>query len=120
MHNTSEERGDVMGQITIIVSDQKYTLACRDGEEERLSSLAQYVNSKAENLTENLGKIGESHVLLMSALLIADELHEARDQLSETDGAAIIGDPKHAKKLLALLDSAADTVEGIAKALEPA
>jgi cell division protein ZapA len=54
-------------------------LSCGDGEEERLLELASHVRSKVEQLNEEFGRIGEGHALLMSAILIADELWDERD-----------------------------------------
>lgn len=107
-----------MGQITINVNDQKFTLSCRDGEEERLASLAQYVNSKAVSLTQTLGQIGETHLLLMSALLIADELQDNRERLSECEARSATGDPKAPERLTAVFARAASDIEGIAAKLE--
>ncbi len=100
-----------MGQITISVHDQKYTLACRDGEEERLKALADYVSGKAKSLAASLGQVGDTRLLLMSALLIADELAECRD------GVLI---PPDEEKALSLLYHAASEIEGIAATLESA
>ena len=100
-----------MGQITISVHDQKYTLACRDGEEERLKSLADYVSGKAKTLAANLGQVGESRLLLMSALLIADELSECRE--------GVLMEPDE-EKAISMLNHAASEIEGIAAELESA
>ncbi len=68
-----------MGQVTVTVYGQSYKLACKDGEEARLEALASYVDAKVNTLQQSLGSVGESRLFLMSALLLADELMEARD-----------------------------------------
>lgn len=68
-----------MGQITIRVADRDYTLACRDGEEARLTGLSQYLDKRAQELTRALGQLSEPRALLMTALLTADELFDLRD-----------------------------------------
>lgn len=70
-----------MGQISVEVNHNSYTLACRDGEEERLEELARYVANKAASLSERVGQVGEARLLLMVSILLADELRDARDQL---------------------------------------
>jgi cell division protein ZapA len=67
-----------MGQVVLTLNGRVYRLACGDGEEERLQALAAYVREKVDALTADLGQIGEARLMLMSALLIADELFEAR------------------------------------------
>ena len=102
-----------MGEISITVSGQRFNLACRDGEEKRLTPLAEYVNSKAKTLIDNLGHVGESRLLLMSALLIADELDECRETTAKgPSGAADL------ERLIKMIDKTSEAVEGIAERLE--
>ncbi len=68
-----------MGQITVTVGERTYSLGCRDGEEERLRSLAEHLNSKTETLKTALGSVSETRMLLMAGLLMADEVFEMRD-----------------------------------------
>jgi cell division protein ZapA len=67
-----------LGQISIKIQNRTYRLSCGDGEEQRLLQLAEHVRAKAEQLTAEFGRISEQHMLLMSALLIADELMDER------------------------------------------
>jgi cell division protein ZapA len=68
-----------MGQIALTLNGRTYRLACGDGEEEeRLQALARHVEEKVDSLSAELGQIGEARLFMMSALLIADELFEAR------------------------------------------
>ena len=76
-----------MGQVTITLNGRAYRLSCGDGEEERLHKLADHVREKIEKLISEFGQIGDDRLMLMSALLITDELLEAREVL-EDSGAA--------------------------------
>lgn len=69
-----------MGQISVSVNKQTYTLACRDGEESRLTELCEKVNGLASDLAGRLGAVGEARLLLMVSLLLADELRDLREQ----------------------------------------
>lgn len=60
------------------VAGRSYALACRDGDEARVLELAADISTRAENLTRSLGAMSEGRLLLMSALMIADELHDVR------------------------------------------
>lgn len=68
-----------MGQVTVEVNAQQYKLACRDGEEERLTALARYVDDRVNQLAGSLGNVGDARLLLMASLIIADELLETRE-----------------------------------------
>ena len=68
-----------MGQVTVTFNNQDHHLACQDGGEERLKMLADYINQRASSLIEHLGSTGDTRLLLMTAIMIADELHELND-----------------------------------------
>lgn len=70
--------GSDLGQISIEIQNRTYRLSCGDGEEERLVELAEHVRAKADQLIADFGRIGEEHMLLMSAILVADELWDER------------------------------------------
>lgn len=93
-----------MGQVALSLNGRTYRLACGAGEEERLKLLATYVKEKLEKLSGEFGQIGEARLMLMGAILIADELLDAR---AERDAAA-----EAAADLLEILGekSAPDTV----------
>lgn len=67
-----------MGQISIKIQNRTYRLTCGDGEEPRLLQLAEYVRVKAQQLVDEHGRISDEHLMLMSAILIADELWDER------------------------------------------
>jgi len=81
-----------MGQVTVTLNGCAYRLGCGDGEEERVISLASHVRSKLDGLVQQFGQAGNDRLLLISALLIADELQQARAHAlgiqSEPPGAA--------------------------------
>lgn len=74
-----------MGQVAIIINDRAYRLACDEGEEDRLVELATYVKAKVEQLTSEIGHAGDERLMLMAALMIADELWDARATASEPE-----------------------------------
>jgi cell division protein ZapA len=66
-----------MGQVAIAVNGRSYRFECGDGEEARLQELAAYVKSRMDGIKREHGSIGEDRLLLMTALLIADDLWDA-------------------------------------------
>jgi cell division protein ZapA len=67
-----------MGQVSITLNDRTYRLVCDDGEEDHLADLARMVKAKIETLRADVGHVGDERLMLMAALLIADDLVEAR------------------------------------------
>ena len=77
-----------MGQVSVTLHDRIYRLVCDDGEEDRLVELATYVKSKVDHLTREIGYVGDERLMLMAALMIADELWDARSA-SASSGAEL-------------------------------
>lgn len=77
-----------MGQISVTIQNRTYRLSCDDGEEERLAELAAHVRAKADGLVAEHGRIGDEHLMLMSAILVADELWDLRAAPSKASTAA--------------------------------
>ena len=69
-----------MSQVSVTIDGRKYRLACNEGEEARLESLAGLIDDKIGEMRASFGEIGDQRLVIMAALTIADSLAEARDQ----------------------------------------
>jgi cell division protein ZapA len=67
-----------MAEVSIEVGGRRYDVACRDGEEPQLRRVALLVDQKAEQARSAVGNANESRLLLLAALLLADELNDVR------------------------------------------
>ncbi|WP_426163748.1 cell division protein ZapA [Sandarakinorhabdus sp. DWP1-3-1] len=103
-----------MGQVIVDIGGRSYPLSCRDGDEAHLAELAAGIATKADGLTRSLGAMSESRLLLMAALMVADELYDMRRGGPITPSSAVGLDPELAERLLGL----ADRAEKLADALE--
>ena len=74
-----------MGQVAVTINGRMYRLACREGEEERLRELAEHVAERVEGLIAEHGQVGDTQMVLMAAILISDELWDARERLADRD-----------------------------------
>ena len=72
-----------MAQVQIEVGGRRYQVACRDGGEERLLQIGRLVDARAADVSRAIGKGDEARELLTTALLLADELDEARSVVTE-------------------------------------
>ncbi|MDR3500006.1 MAG: cell division protein ZapA [Parvibaculum sp.] len=119
-----------MGQVTVLINDRAYTVACGDGEEDHLKDLAAHINRHVSELSRDVGQVGETRLLLMASLMVADELAEAQqkvhileadiEQLTQTRIAALERS-REAEDLLAdVLDNAARRIEDIARRVDAA
>ncbi|MEQ8392782.1 MAG: cell division protein ZapA [Thalassospira sp.] len=71
-----------MAQVSIRINGRSYDIACDDGQEERIHALASYVDERVREISDSVGQIGEQRLLVMTSLLIADELSNAHEQLA--------------------------------------
>lgn len=80
---TRKPREDAMGQVTITVDGRSFKLECRDGEEARVRQLAAFVEAHLLEIKSGARQASHERLLLMSALMIADELMEMREELEQ-------------------------------------
>jgi cell division protein ZapA len=67
-----------MATVDIEVAGRRYNVACRDGEETHLHSVAAMVDQRARDAAQTLGSLTETRQLLFAALLMADDIKEMR------------------------------------------
>lgn len=103
-----------MGQVTVSVNGKNYHLACAEGGEEQLRQLAAFIDGKARGLLDQLGHISESRLLLMTALLIADELHDTLEGKTGKGLTAAMSE----EDVSAILDEVSGEIDSIAHRLE--
>ena len=68
-----------MPLVNVMVNGRAYTIACDEGEEDHLRELAATVDAKAREVLSSVGQVGDARLLLMAAILIADEHHGGKD-----------------------------------------
>ena len=70
-----------MAQGDVSVNGQSYRIACEDGQEDRLVDLAAMVDEKVLGLVNQIGQVGSNRLLVMAALIIADELVDLKNEV---------------------------------------
>ena len=113
-----------MGQVVVKVNGRDFALNCADGQEARIRRLAQYVDAKIGEFTKNLGQIGEARLVLLAALVIADELSDANEALQQernlTRAAADAAGDRAGDAAASGIRGIAERIEGIAARIETA
>jgi cell division protein ZapA len=109
-----------MAQISVSINGRSYPVTCNAGEEDRISQLARYVDDKVRGFARDLGQIGDARLLLLAALVLADELAEAHDGGGAPPRAGSNGTVKDEEALAAGVDNLARRIEAIAARLETA
>ena len=106
-----------MAEVDVLIAGRSYKLNCRDGEEDQLRALARIVDQKASEITGALGEMTEARTLVLSALLIADELNDLRGAAAvarNESPAEVAPDPAYA----VAIERIAERVEALATQLQ--
>src|SRR5277367_4020284 len=77
-----------MAQVTVRINGYAYTLGCKDGEEHHLQQMAEHVDRRIESIKAAAGQGGEARMLVMAALLMADDLFEMGKSLKDAQSVA--------------------------------
>jgi len=70
-----------MAQVSVNIGGRVYRMACDDGQEQHLMRLARELDEKLVQLREAFGEIGDTRLTVMAAIMVADELSEARRRI---------------------------------------
>jgi cell division protein ZapA len=71
-----------MAQVSIEVNGRAYVVGCEDGQERRLGELGRAVDAQIRQVARDVGPLGETRLILMGALVMADELSDLRTQIA--------------------------------------
>ncbi len=63
-----------MTEIDLIIGGRSFLIACEEDEQEKVKEAAELINNEAEEIQSQLGRLPESKMLLLSALMISDRL----------------------------------------------
>ena len=72
-----------MAEVSVIVNGRSYHMACEDGQETHLRQLAASLDTQVSELVKTVGQIGDARLLVIAALMMADEAHELRGEIDE-------------------------------------
>ena len=109
-----------MPELTVEINGREYQVACDDGQEEHLTKLARFVDKKMGELVGAVGQIGDARLLVMTGLLIADELSDAYRQLESFDAETGDDGKSSHTAMTSALEVCAQRIESIAARFERA
>lgn len=102
-----------MALVDVRINGKAYSIGCEDGAEKQLERLADVVDARAREISDQSGQ-SETRLLLLVALTLADELEAARVLAREAEAQTAGG----GKALAALEEKAARLIEAAAKRIE--
>lgn len=106
-----------MAQVDVSVNGQSYRIACEDGQEDRLVDLAAMVDEKVLGLVNQIGQVGSNRLLVMAALIIADELVDLKNEAGSSQE---LEDNTNQQDTVLALQEITKRIENIADQVEQA
>src|SRR4051812_48294281 len=102
-------KGADMAQVIVKINGRDFALSCDDGQEPRIRRLAQMIDARVTEFAASLGQVGDARLILLGALVLADELAEANDALQRAGSPAPAADAP---------EGAAQSIRDIAQRIE--
>jgi cell division protein ZapA len=119
-----------MAEVNIQLNGRSYEIACDAGQEGRVVDLAAYIDQRLQGIARSGGAYNDAHLLVLTALVLADELYEAREDEArarmsvKAPSGAVQAPPAQNKEeeaiLVRLLGELAKRVDGIAQRVQTA
>lgn len=72
-----------MAQVAFSLNKRSYRFECGEADVARLERIGAYLKDKLEALAREHGAIGDERLVLMAAMMVTDELFEARADIDE-------------------------------------
>ncbi len=119
-----------MATVAVTIAGRVYRMACGEGEEAHLQTLARHVDATLAGLRQGFGEIGDQRLVVMTAITVADQLSEAKERIlaleaelgslrtTESDRASLRD--ALAEEVAQSLDAAAARIERLAQDLNQA
>lgn len=112
-----------MKTVHVVIQGKDYSLACDSGQEAHLLELVEQFRQRADQLTREVGKLSDPLMMLYTALMFADELHDAkrenirlRDENSRIKRAA--SERGEEARIAALEEGMAESLQALAGRIE--
>jgi cell division protein ZapA len=116
-----------MAEVSISLNGRTYEIACDAGQEGRVVDLAAYIDQRLQGIARSGGAYNDAHLLVLTALVLADELYDAREDEArqryspKAPAASAPAPSKEEEQLLVrLLGDLAKRIDGIAQRVQAA
>ncbi len=74
-----------MPEVTIQIGGRGFDVSCQEGEESYLHTAARMLDDEAQVLSDQIGRMPESRMLLMAGLLLADKTAAVEDKIKAVE-----------------------------------
>jgi cell division protein ZapA len=108
-----------MAQLNVTIHGKSYSIACADGEENRLRQLCDYLDTRMGKMALSLGNnVSDIRLFLMTSLMLVDELSEAHNRIDKLENAAKDARLAAAAKPASAAAPSNDNIDAMADAID--
>ena len=102
--------------VNVVINQKPYNISCQEGQQDYLKSLSQELNEKACSIAQTAPYANESKILVLLALMLADEIRELKSQNKYI--VPNFGNQEEGDSLVKTLDTISEYIENLAKKME--
>lgn len=106
-----------MGEVNISISGRNYGISCQDGQEQRVNDLGKYVDARLKDIAKAGAANNENHLLVLTTLMLADEIHDLRDNIGSAQPSA---NENEEAEVVNAIGQLAERIDMIAKRIQSA
>lgn len=116
-----------MTHVNVVINGRQYRMACEEGQEGQLTTLARDLDGRIDQLKKSFGAVGDMRLIVMAALTVGDELFEAvkrirrlEEELTVMQDARVASSERAQTMQVAVaaaLNSASERIEHVTRSL---
>lgn len=111
-----------MAEVNITINGRNFGISCDNGQEQRVIELGRYVDSRLREIARAGAASNESHLLVLTALMLSDEIFDLREDVSAL-GANVRSREEQEREeamVVGAIDQLADRIDQIARRIQSA
>ncbi len=112
-----------MSEVNVSINGRQYGIACDEGQEQRVMDLANFVDDRLKAIKAAGAGTNDSHLLVLTSIIMADELFDARDAAANVNRAPLQGlqiTTEDEGKITNAIDHMAERIEKLTSELQKA
>lgn len=109
-----------MPMLDITIAGRRHNVQCDEGQETRVRRLAGYIDSKASEVLRSHPQLTEARTLLLTSMLVADELMDAYEEIQQLRTRATLDARAQEEAGAKAMEKIAERLERLAGELESA
>lgn len=109
-----------MAEVSLNINGQTYEMECDDGQESRVYALGDHVDAKLQEIAGAGAASNDNHLLVLTALMLSDEIFELREQVQNAGSESSEGNSKDDAVVAQSIEKLAERIQAVTQKIESA